>query len=87
MSTREGGPLGPYSRVIAVTPSDTDNLARGAFDALWCSGAAGNVALVLVDGSEITLPIEAGFAERLAIKAVRVKSTGTTAAGLFALYV
>lgn len=87
MSLRSPGPLGPYKDVVAVTPDNAATFAKGACDALVCTGTAGTVAVVLQDGSSVTLDIEKGFAVRMPVRCIGVKATGTTATTLFALYV
>lgn len=83
---REGGPLGPYSDAAAVTPNDSVTLPKGVCQAIFATGA-GNVAVVLENGTEIVLPIAAGYVGKLELLIRQVKATSTTATGLFALYV
>jgi T5SS/PEP-CTERM-associated repeat protein len=64
-----------------VTPSDSTiiNTTR----ALWIGGT-GNVALTFQDGSEVTLnAVPVGI---LDVRVTQVKSTGTTATDIVALY-
>lgn len=84
MSLRAPGPLGPYRKAVAVTPSDTTRF--DACDALVCTSAAGNVEVIFEDGSSVVLPIEKGFDVRAPLRCIGVKA-GATATGLFALYV
>lgn len=66
-----------------VTPSDTQdltNVSRG----LWV-GAAGDVAVILLSGSTVTLVgVTAGTL--IPIRASRVLATGTTATSIVALW-
>lgn len=74
-----------YSTAKAITPSNTDNLAMGTTEAIWCTGEAGNVVCVFEDGTSLTLPIATGFANRLCLRVKRVNETNTTATGLVGL--
>lgn len=78
---REPGPLGPYVGAVAITPSDSAFVPGGEVSALMCTGA-GNVAVQLRDGSQVTLAITAGFLNRLPLSITKVLTTGTTATGL-----
>lgn len=71
----------PYTKIVAVTPSDSVSLAPPA-DALYVS-VAGNIALVDIDGNASTIAAVAGAI--LPIKTSRVNLTGTTAT-VFAMY-
>jgi hypothetical protein len=70
----------PAIDLVAITPSDTDDLARVVRDIRV--GGDGNVTVVTTSGAEIAfLGCLAG--ERLGpFFVARVKSTGTTATGL-----
>lgn len=66
---------------VAVTPSDTTELVstRG----LWVGGT-GNIAVTFQDGTEVTLSaVPVGI---LPVRVTKVKSTGTTATDIVALY-
>lgn len=74
----------PARGAKAVTPSDADDLPDGACRALYVGGA-GNVSVVTLDGDEVTfVGVAAGTA--LPVRLTAVKSTGTTATSLLALY-
>ena len=68
----------PAEDVFPITPNDTIDLAL-ATRAIRASGA-GNVVVITVAGNERTCAFTAG--ETRAIRATRVKATGTTATGL-----
>lgn len=75
--------LAPYMDGAAVTPSDSADLTyitRGVY-----VGGAGAVALITPAGTTITFAaVPVGTI--LPVKAARIKSTGTTATNLVALY-
>lgn len=71
-----------YKGGAAVTPSDTDELARYC-RALYITGA-GNVVVVTVDGSELTFAVIAS--QVLPVRCKQVKATNTTATGILALW-
>lgn len=73
--------VGPITGAASVTPADGTDLARTA-RALWV-GTAGNVAVTLADGSEVTFANVSGLLPAV-IK--RVKATDTTATGILALF-
>ena len=73
----------PASYAAAVTPSDSTNFAVTA-RALYI-GAAGNVTLVLVDGTSVLFTaLNAGTI--LPVRCIRVNATATTASAIVALY-
>jgi hypothetical protein len=78
---------GPYAGAKAITPSDSADLPDGECAGILCTGTPGNVVVVLKNGDQITLAIAANWAGILRVRARRVRSTSTTATGLFALYV
>ncbi len=72
----------PGVRWAAVTPNDSADLQptpRGIYAA-----GAGDISLVGSDGVAVTFAFAAGEIKPLA--AVRVRSTGTTATGIAAIY-
>lgn len=74
----------PSRNGVAVTPSDTQNLAGGACRALYI-GTTGNVSAVFPDGTQVTFnSIAAGVV--LPIQALRINNSGTTASNIVALY-
>lgn len=78
----------PSFRWVSVTPSDTVNFlqpsGKNCADAIYV-GAAGNVVLVLEDGSTLTIPAPAGgYIWNNRVK--RINATSTTASQIFALY-
>jgi hypothetical protein len=87
-SGREGGPVGPYRKIRAITPSDGADLSDGPCQAIFAT-AGGNVSIDMTDGtSALVVPIAAGYTEKLELNSIkRVRATATTATGLFALYV
>lgn len=73
----------PASDGVAVTPSDTVNLATPC-RALYI-GASGNVALVTLGGTTLTfVGMVAGTV--LPVRATRVQATNTTATSIVALW-
>lgn len=73
----------PATDIIPITPDDSSDLVPHA-RAIICQGNAGNVVLVTRDGeADRTVPIAAN--QQLDVYVRRVKATGTTATGLFAL--
>jgi len=70
-----------YNMAEAITPSDTVNLRRPS-DAVYVGGA-GNLVVILQDGTAITFAVVAG--EILPVRAYRINATNTTATGLVAL--
>jgi hypothetical protein len=83
----------PYQRVqglegsghwVAVTPSDTVDLAGGATRGIYL-GATGNVSLDNgTDSAVIFVALAAGVIHP--IRATRVRATGTTATSILAIY-
>jgi hypothetical protein len=81
----------PMQSALAVTPNDAANLVPPTGPArptrAIMVGGAGNVALVMADGSTATLTIPAtacGFLLSLSVN--RIMATGTTATGIVAFY-
>lgn len=72
----------PASGVYVPTPADNSDLPI-ASRAIRASGA-GNVVIIGVDGQTCTCAFLAG--ETRAIRAARIKVTGTTATGLEVMY-
>ena len=73
---------GPAVGGAAVTPHDTNALAQVARG--FVVGGAGNVAMIMLDGTTITVPALAGV--QYGYVCTHVKSTGTTATGIVALF-
>lgn len=71
----------PANHWFAIAPNDSVNLA--VVPRALLVGVAGNIAVVGVDGVEAILPVPVGYNP---IRPIRVKSTGTTATGIFGLY-
>ena len=70
---------------VAVTPSDTDQLAAVCNGLLV--GTHGTIAVVTAAGDSITIPDAVTTASPLIrIRIKQVKSTGTTASNILALY-
>ena len=78
-----------YSAVqsmVAVTPADGADLAGGVTRGVWVNGS-GNISLDTAYGETVLLTIPAtatGQVIPLAVK--RIRSTSTTATGIFACY-
>lgn len=77
-------PTGLIRTWVSVTPSDsTDNVGTGNVAiGLYVTGA-GNVSWLDVDGNTITVAVPANFYINCSV--ARVRSTSTTATGIFAL--
>lgn len=80
--------LSPYTDSVAITPSDTTDLAQ-VTRAIHAHGAGSNHDVVVTlandpDGSSITLAVSKG--DILPIRVKRVWSTGTTATTIVGLY-
>lgn len=69
---------------VAVTPSDTVDLARGATKGIYLGGG-GNVKVDLANGDSVTFTGLAGGVIH-PISAKRVWATGTTATSILAVY-
>jgi hypothetical protein len=69
----------PLATAFAITPNDSTDLPAITRQ-LRITGAAGNVVVVWMDGTETTEPVQAF--ETLDWRIRRVKATGTTATGL-----
>lgn len=77
------GLSGPADNLVAITPSDSTDLANVS-RAIYV-GAAGNIVVTpAAGGDNVTLTVVAGAV--LPIRVSRVLSTGTTASGLVNLY-
>lgn len=74
-------PHSPGQGSIAVTPSDSADLAQLAFS-LYVT-VAGDVCFTGADGVDATWTVPANFVIPVVVK--RVKSTGTTATGIHAI--
>jgi hypothetical protein len=68
----------------AVTADDSNDLTNGPCDAIYVTGS-GNVAINLPDAGTAVLT-SLGAGQITQVKAQRIKSTSTTATGIFALY-
>ncbi|MGV2110162.1 spike base protein, RCAP_Rcc01079 family [Agrobacterium salinitolerans] len=80
---RDISQVGPARNAIAVTPSDSADLAN--VPRAVCVSADGNVVLVMSgNGQEVTVAMVAGTLYPLA--PTRIKSTGTTATGIVAVW-
>jgi len=79
------GGSGPAANLRAITPHATDDLPDGPCRAIWVGGA-GNLNLV-ARGDTDPVPLTAVPAgTMLAIQVRAVRSSGTTATGIVALY-
>lgn len=81
-ASNSGGLGSPATRAEAVTPHDTNTLTR-ASRGLYIGGA-GNVAVVMAGGDEVTFS-GVGAGTFLPIRVTQVKSTGTTATLIIAV--
>jgi hypothetical protein len=77
------GLTAPADNIVAITPSDSTDLAQNS-RAIYVGGAGNIVVTPAGGGSNVTLAVVAGAI--LPIRVSRVLSTGTTATGLFNLY-
>lgn len=68
----------------AVTADDSNDLGNGPCDAIYVTGT-GNVAINLPDAGTAVLT-SVGAGQIVACAAQRIKSTSTTATGIYALY-
>lgn len=75
----------PYQKAAAITPHDTNALAGGVCRAIYVGGA-GNISVILGDDSAAVVMTGALVGTILPLCAKIVKSTGTTATNLVALY-
>lgn len=73
----------PYTMAYPIVPEDGVNFKQGECDAIW--GAVGDVVAAGTRGG-ISASFTIGGDGILEVKARRVDSTGTTSAGLVALY-
>ncbi|WP_026782964.1 spike base protein, RCAP_Rcc01079 family [Pleomorphomonas koreensis] len=71
----------PAAQAAAVTPSDSTDLAN-ASRALYV-GTAGNLTIVTVGGSTVTLIGASGW---MPVRVARVLATGTTASDIVAVW-
>jgi hypothetical protein len=77
-------PTGLVRNWLAVTPSDSaDNVGTGNVAIGLYITAAGDVSFIDADGGTATVTVPANFI--LTCSVARVKATGTTATGIFAL--
>jgi hypothetical protein len=81
-SSYAGSPTTPATRAVAITPSDSVDLAN-VTRSLYCGGS-GAIALITMGGDTVTFSnVQAG--QILPIRVSRVLATGTTAANLLGL--
>ena len=73
-----------YDSAVAVTPSDSSDVAGAPYKALYV-GVGGNVALDLNSGGEAIVFKNLASGQILPVVFDRVDSTGTTATDLIAL--
>jgi hypothetical protein len=77
-------PTGMVRNWVSVTPSDSaNNVGTGNVAIGLYLTVAGDVSFIDVDDNTITVTVPANFI--LTCSVARVKSTGTTATGIFAL--
>lgn len=86
----DGKVMTPARRAVAVTPSDSTELAASFGDmprAIWVGGA-GNLSVLMADdgaAASVTL-VNVQSGTLLPIRARRVNATNTTASSIVALY-
>lgn len=74
----------PYNRAASITPDDANDLSF-VTRAIYVGGGGNDVAVVLASGDTVTFKaVPTGTV--LPIRVARVKSTGTTATNLVALW-
>lgn len=78
------GPLAPFEKGVAVTPSDSADLSPKPCRGLMATGAGAVSVILKGDVSAVVLSLAVGVV--LNVKATRVRATGTTATGIVALY-
>lgn len=78
------GPLAPFEKGVAVTPSDSVDLTTKPCRGLMATGAGAVSVILKGDASAVVLSLAVGVI--LNVKATRVRATGTTATGIVALY-
>lgn len=80
--------LAPYTRAVAVTPSDTEDLAevtRAINAHKGTGGATTDITVIMAgDSSAVTLTLETGYIVPIRVR--RVLATGTGATRVVALY-
>jgi hypothetical protein len=77
-------PTGLVRNWVSVTPSNSaDNVGTGNVAIGLYVTVAGNVSFIDADGNTATVTVPANFI--LTCSVARVKATGTTATGIFAL--
>lgn len=74
-----------YSSFQAVTPHDTNVLAKGTCDAIYVGGA-GNVTVRSADDASNVTFIAVPVGTILPVRTKQVRSTATTATNLVALF-
>lgn len=70
-------------KFLAVTPSNSDALAKGTADAFYIGGA-GNIVLKGEDGDDVSFVVQSG--QLLQCGALYVMATGTDATDIVAVY-
>jgi hypothetical protein len=79
----ESNPNGLVRNWVPVTPSDSaDNVGAGNVAVSIYVSVAGNVSWIDVDGNTVTVALTAGYHPG---SFTRIRATGTTATGIFAL--
>lgn len=73
----------PITDIVSVTPNDSTDLAGGITRGIMVT-AAGNVSVITKNGTTVTIPVSENFPYPFSVG--RIRSTGTTATGVFALY-
>lgn len=69
-----------------ITPNDSANLSKPAIGIL-VTGTAGSIAVVKPNGEEVTIPESiVAVGDIIPLPAKRIKTTGTTATGIWAVY-
>ncbi len=79
--------INPVDKLRAVTPSDSANLPDGICSGIYVGSVGGGTAVSFVDNTGATVTLSGLAAGTVyPFRTSRIRSTGTTATGLFALY-
>lgn len=72
--------------MVAVTPSDSTDLAAGVTRGIFINGA-GNLSAITANGETVALVFPAtSTGQLIPLALTRIRATGTTATGIFACY-
>lgn len=86
-SQDDGAILAPYTRAVAITPSDSTDLAEIPRAINFLKGGGGHAALkVTLEGDTNPVTLYLDHAQIYPIRPSRIWSTDTTATNIVALY-